>query len=226
MAPLPLRTATDVVAPGEEAIAYEAANKTKSFMLDDGATVDYTRGGSETPVAYLSLDIPLRVGAPVTFTAPTVLTYTYGAWTLQPTTPVNGSTSPSDLPVSWTNTREVAPDPVGGEIKISSFNVLNYFSTTGDELTGCTFYTDRQKNPVTVNSGCDARGAADQEDFERQQAKIVSAINTMGASVLSLEEIENSATFDKDRDEALNTLVDALNAAAGEEKWAAVPSPS
>lgn len=222
----PLRTATDVVKPGEEAIAYEAANKEKTFVLEDGSTVDYTRGGSETPVAYLSQDNPLRIGAPVTFQHPAVLSYSFDAWTLQPTTTVNGSTSPSDLPVSWTNTREAAPDPVGGEVSISSFNVLNYFSTTGDELTGCTFYKDRQNNPVTVNSGCDARGAANHENFERQQAKIVSAINTMDVSVLSLEEIENSAVFGKDRDEALNTLVDALNAAAGENKWAAVPSPA
>ncbi len=222
----PLRTATDVVKPGAEAIAYEAANKAKAYVLDDGSTVDYTRGGSEIPLAYLSQDNPLRIGALVTFQHPAVLTYSFDAWTLQPTTPVNGTTSPSDLPVSWNNTRESAPDPVGGEISISSFNVLNYFSTTGDELTGCTFYKDREYNPITVNSGCDARGAANQENFERQQAKIVSAINTLDVSVLSLEEIENSAVFGKDRDEALNTLVDALNAAAGENKWAAVPSPA
>ncbi|WP_458933126.1 hypothetical protein, partial [Enterococcus faecium] len=44
--------------------------------------------------------------------------------------------------------------------------------------------------------------------------------------VVSLEEIENSAQFGKDRDAALSTLVSALNAAAGSEQWAFVPSPA
>ncbi|WP_239478550.1 ExeM/NucH family extracellular endonuclease [Rothia sp. ZJ1223] len=221
----PLRTATDVVAPGAAAIEYEAANKAKAYVLDDGSTADYTRGGSSTPVPYIGTATPLRVGASATFAKPVIMSFSFGAWTLQPTAPVSGKTADSDLPVSWTNTREAAPDAVGGELSISSFNVLNYFSTTGDELTGCKYYTDREKNPITVSGGCDARGAANQENFERQQAKIVAAINTLDASVISLEEIENSAVFGKDRDEALNTLVAALNAAAGSEKWAAVASP-
>ncbi|KEP72456.1 hypothetical protein HR12_44810, partial [Microbacterium sp. SUBG005] len=52
-------------------------------------------------------------------------------------------------------------------------------------------------------------------NLERQQAKIVAAVNGLGADVVSLEEIENSAVFGKDRDDALSTLVDALNAALG-----------
>ena len=69
------------------------------------------------------------------------------------------------------------------------------------------------------------RGAAEDEDLARQQAKIVSAINGLGADVVSLEEIENSAKFGEDRDAAVGTLVDALNAQAGAGTWEFVPTP-
>ena len=70
------------------------------------------------------------------------------------------------------------------------------------------------------------RGAADDTDLARQQAKIVKAINGLKADVVSLEEIENSAKFGEDRDAAVSTLVDALNAEAGAGTWKFVPSPS
>ncbi len=82
--------------------------------------------------------------------------------------------------------------------------------------------------PITANT-CPApgpRGAANDENLTRQQDKIVAAINGLGADVVSLEEIENSAKFGKSRDAALSTLVGALNAALGSEQWAFVPSPA
>ena len=39
---------------------------------------------------------------------------------------------------------------MGGDVKLATFNVLNYFTTTGDSLTGCTSYTDRDGDPITV----------------------------------------------------------------------------
>ena len=102
---------------------------------------------------------------------------------------------------------------MGGNLKIASFNVLNYFPTTGDQLAGCTFYKDRDGNPITVQGGCDARGAANAENLKRQQDKIVAAIAKSGADVVSLMEVENSAQFGKNRDDALAKLVDALNIA-------------
>ncbi len=44
--------------------------------------------------------------------------------------------------------------------------------------------------------------------------------------MVSLEEIENSAKFGEDRDAAVGTLVDALNAEAGAGTWKFVPTPS
>ena len=112
--------------------------------------------------------------------------------------------------------------------------MLNYFNTTGEDFdarpgTTCSFFSDREGNRVQVSS-CSPdgpRGAAQLDDFERQQAKIVTAINTMNADVVSLEEIENSVKLigETDRDDALKALVSALNSAAGTTRWAHVPSP-
>ena len=59
---------------------------------------------------------------------------------------------------------------------------------------------------------------------QRQQEKIVKAINALDADVVGLMEIENSAALGEQTDEALATLVTALNGAAGANTWAYVPS--
>lgn len=223
----PLLQPTAVGVPGSpEAAAQAADNAARRVLLDDGATTDYGRSANASvPLPYLTPDTPMRIGAPVDFVAPVVLGYSFDEWRLQPTTHVTGE-NPEDAPVLAENTRTAAPEDVGGDLQLATFNVLNYFTTTGEELSGCSYYTDRADDPVTVHGGCLARGAAEQEDLERQQAKIVAAINALDAEVVFLEEIENSAKFGKDRDQALSDLVDALNAAAGAEVWAFVPSPA
>ncbi|MCW4458815.1 ExeM/NucH family extracellular endonuclease [Microbacterium sp. MPKO10] len=217
--------------PGTPAYQAEVDRaEAEGVTLDDASTADYTNpANSDTPLPYLSLENPVRVGAAVTFTDPVVLDYRFSTWKFQPTHVVTGDT---DQPVTFENTREAAPQDVGGDVKLGTFNVLNYFATTGDQRPGCTsFYTDRDGNPITVRDSspadCQVRGAADAENLERQQAKIVAAINALDADVVSLEEIENSLAAGKDdRDYALSVLVDALNEAAGSDVWAFVPSPA
>src|SRR4029079_9451091 len=78
-----------------------------------------------------------------------------------------------------------------------------------------------------VNScpGNGPRGAWDAPNLERQQAKIVKAINALDADVVGLMEIENSLAVSGTKDAALSTLVAALNADAGiPGRWAFVPS--
>ena len=221
----PLFQATDVVSPGDEAIAYEEESAQRAYVLDDGASADYTGSASDVPVPYVSTDDPLRVGGAATFADPVVVAYGFDMWRLQPTEWLTGENADDVQAATFEDTREAAPQDVGGDITVSSFNVLNYFTTTGDQLNGCSSYEDREGNPTTVSGGCDARGAWDADNLERQQSKIVDAINGLDASVLSLEEIEQSAAFDKDRDESLSILVDALNEDAGSEKWAFAESP-
>src|SRR5919106_4357738 len=105
------------------------------------------------------------------------------------------------------NPRPAAPDP-GGDLQVGSFNVLNYFITFG---------------------GDDDRGAPNVAEFEQQQAKIVEAINGLGAEVVSLQEIQDTSDeappAGPDPDTAVERLVEALNTDAGSERWAAVPAP-
>ncbi|MDT0117347.1 ExeM/NucH family extracellular endonuclease [Microbacterium sp. PRF11] len=226
----PLRTPTDVARPDTpEYVAAVADNKARGVVLDDGASINFLSDANKgTALPYVSLTDPVRVGAPVTFTRPVILDYRNNAWKFQPTQQLTVANAQDVQPATFANTRTASPAPVGGDLKISSFNVLNYFTTTAASV-GCTsVYRDREGNPITADT-CPApgpRGAADDANLKRQQDKIVAAINGLGADVVSLEEIENSAKFGKNRDAALSTLVGALNAALGSEQWAFVPSPA
>jgi LPXTG-motif cell wall-anchored protein len=222
-----LPQATDVHRPGTpEAKALEEENLDREVVLDDGATVNFLQADKDVPLPYLSKNAPVRVGAKASFTSPVVLGFDHEKWRFQPTTRLTGNNADAVQPTAFTDTRSDAPESVGGQVSLASFNVLNYFTTTGDQLDGCEYYDDREGNHITVRDGCDARGAANAESLKRQETKIVTAINKVDASVVSLMEIENSAAFGDDRDAALSTLVDRLNEAAGSEKWAFVPSPA
>ena len=218
---------TDVHRPATpEAKALEAENLDREVVLDDGATVNFLKTDKDVPLPYLSQDEPVRVGAQANFTSPVVLGFDHEKWRFQPTTRLTGDNAEAVQPTSFTDTRTETPEAVGGQVSLASFNVLNYFTTTGDQLSGCQYYDDREGNHITVRGGCDARGAANAESLKRQETKIVTAINKLDASVVSLMEIENSAAFGKDRDDALATLVKRLNEAAGAEKWDFVDSPA
>jgi 5'-nucleotidase len=237
----PLRQPTDVAppfdsAPGADNSAYNAVvadNAARLVTLDDGASLNFLNAANQgVPLPYLTPAKPVRVGAPATFTQPVVVDWRNGQWDFQPTQRLTADNADAVQPATFANTRETSPAAVGGDVKIASFNVLNYFTTTGDDYVAgggsCTFYDDRAGNPITVNDcGEDGpRGAADDESLQRQQDKIVHAINALDASVLSLEEIENAAKFGEDRDASLAALVQALNADAGSSKWAYVPTPT
>jgi LPXTG-motif cell wall-anchored protein len=216
---------TDVERPGTpEAKALEEENLDREVILDDGATTNFLKTDKDVPLPYLSKDDPVRVGAKASFTSPVVLGFDHEKWRFQPTTRLTGDNAEAVQPTTFTDTRSDAPENVGGQVSLASFNVLNYFTTTGDQLDGCEYYDDREGNHITVRGGCDARGAANAESLKRQETKIVTAISKLDASVVSLMEIENSAAFGDDRDEALATLVDRLNEAAGTKKWDFVPS--
>ncbi len=221
----PLRQPTDVARPGTpEAAAVAADNANRRLAVDDGASINFGSAANQGLVpTFVSLDEPVRVGASASFAGPMVLEWRNSTWKLQPTAPIVGAASASDG-VTFANTRAAAPAEVGGDLSIASFNVLNYFTTLGATTAGCTSYNDRTGDPVTVNTGCDARGAWDPDDLVRQQEKIVTAINTLDADVVGLMEIENSLVVDGIVDEATATLVAALNAAAGEARWAFIPS--
>ncbi|PPF47297.1 glutamate--cysteine ligase [Pseudoclavibacter sp. AY1F1] len=225
-----LVTPTEVGEPGSaEAVAQAEYNEAHSVILDDGASTDFLRreGGrminADIPLPYLSITTPVTVGATATFTEPVVVHYSFDSYRFQPTTTLTGADA---APVSFSDARETAPEQVGGDLQLGTFNVLNYFTSLGVDYCGSTQnYTDRDGNPISAN-GCLPRGAWDEENLARQEAKIVAAINQLDADIVALEEIEDSSDFGKDRDAALVDLVAALNESAGTQRWAHVPSPA
>ena len=126
----------------------------------------------------------MRVGADVTLHGAFVVDHRNGLYKIQPTSPVEGE---GDDVATIEQTRTGQPEDVGGDIRLATFNVLNYFPTTGTEWIGagtgrtCTSYDDREGNPITVReckvnnvvTSTAPRGAWDTENLERQRAKSV-----------------------------------------------------
>ena len=181
----------------QEAAQVAAKNTSRRIVLDDAVTART----STTARPYLSPSTPVRVGDELALTAPVVLGYGFGQWRLQPADgTADGTFSPQ-------NTRQAAPGPVGGDVRVGAFNVLNYFTTL---------------------SGPVARGARTPSELEEQAGKIVPAISALGADVVTLMEIEDTDSTGAspgDADGALADLVARLNARAGDDRWAYVPMP-
>ena len=121
-----------------------------------------------------------------------VMSHAFGSYRIQPTQGANYAID---------NPRTIEPDPVGGILKVASFNVLNYF-TTLDE--GATRFTCGPSQ----DQGC--RGADNATEFTRQRDKIIAALTVIDADVVGLIEIENNLY-----DDAVLDLIDGLNAANG-----------
>ena len=232
---LPLISPTQVANPTENPVAL--ANRVKYnnahlVVLDDGADVDYVSSAVEDvqKFPWLTPTHTVRMSAPVTFVKPVVFDYRNSFWRLQPQARIPAGDD-GESQVSIGQNRPVTPEDVGGDVKIATFNVLNYFNTTGEAYAAsagdrtCTYYTDREGARITNNTcqqpdptpGSTAflpgpRGAANDVNLLRQQTKIVRAINTMDVDIMGLEEVENSIKLgEADRDDALKALVAALN---------------
>lgn len=186
-----LDTPTAVVEPGAAALELAAANLENSITLDDGRGSQNPDPAIHPDGELFTLEHSFRSGDLVQ-NATGVLDYRFSTWGVQPT-------QGADFTVA--NERPGVPD-VGGDLKISSFNVLNYFTSI---------------DPTPTNDRDDDyhRGADTAEEFQRQQDKIVSALAAIDADVFGLLEIENNGT-------AVQNLADALNARVGAGTYAAV----
>ncbi|WP_203580747.1 ExeM/NucH family extracellular endonuclease [Microbacterium hibisci] len=181
---------THTYEPGTpEQAALAAANLAAQIIVDDARSRQnpdplrhpngepYTlqnllRGGDVLTGVTGILDQRVRTGD----TNPQV--FSYG---IQPTAPIGYQVA---------NPRPEAPE-VGGDLKVASFNVLNYFTTLG------------------------SRGAENPTELARQQAKIVSALAEIDADVFGLIEIENNGDAVPPAVPAVETLTNALNAVVG-----------
>ncbi|NDW01086.1 MULTISPECIES: ExeM/NucH family extracellular endonuclease [unclassified Salipiger] len=101
-----------------------------------------------------------------------------------------------------TTPRETEAPDVGGSITVSSFNVLNFFTSLEDE--GLTAGPD----------GAEVRGASNAEEMARQLDKLVSALTALDSDVIGLLELENEiGDQNGDGQFAIGYIVDALNIA-------------
>jgi 5'-nucleotidase len=205
----------------EAADAQEERNAEHRVVLSDGSSTVFDKAGSPGTPPFITRKSDVRVGDTARLTEPVVVDWRNGAWTL---TPTRATAAGDEVATIKDKAPEKVPN-VKGDVSVASFNVLNYFTTLGTASSTC------KPNPVstdgtpsTVASGCDQRGAWDAADLDRQQTKIVKAINALDSSVTGLMEIENSAKLGEAKDEATKTLVAALNKAAGRAKWDYVPS--
>ncbi|MEO1683991.1 MAG: ExeM/NucH family extracellular endonuclease [Cyanobacteria bacterium J06631_12] len=99
------------------------------------------------------------------------------------------------------NPRPESPEEVGGSLKVVSFNVLNYFTTLDTS------------GSQTAN-GSNPRGADNQDEFDRQTEKLVTAIRAIDADILGLVELENDF-LEGSSGNAIENLVNELNALEG-----------
>lgn len=203
---------TQVTTPGPAALALQAKNNRNRIIIDDHLNdqnpdpILFGRGGQP-----LSAGNTLRGGDSVTDMIG-VMTYTWAghaasgnAFRVRPVGTLGGVV-PDFQP---SNPRPSTPEPVGGSVRVASFNLQNYFNTFGPG--NCTAGVGGE--PV------DCRGAANDLELERQAAKIVAAIVGLDADVIGLQELENDGYGPES---AVADLVDRLNAATAPGTYAAI----
>lgn len=195
-------------AGSNEAKALAQENAANMIVLDDGIFV------APATIPYLAADGTVRAGDTVSDLTGVLDFGAIGgggaAFKVQPTvTPV----------FSRTNERLPAPVLAGGNVKVASANVLNFFTTFtnggdawGRTGQGCTI------GGTTRASNC--RGADNMAEFVRQRDKIVESLSAVNADVVGLMEIQNNG------DIAAAYLVDQLNAKMGAGTYAVVPKPA
>ena len=188
-----------------EALAMSDSNARRRILLDDGLSLQ-----NPSPTPYFAADNTLRAGdllpsgvsGVIDYGLATNSTGGHSDYKIHPT---------EEVVFSRENVRPVSPAPVGGNVRVGAFNVLNYFTTLDAAGSAGCF-------PSGTRSDC--RGADSTIEFTRQRDKIVRAIVGLHADVVGLMEIENNGNT------AVQNLVTALNAAAGANTYASVAMPT
>ena len=208
-----LETPTNRFRPGTtQRLAMADENARRRIVLDDGSSLQ-----NPNPTPYLGAAALPRAGDVVTGVLTGVIDF--GLATNSNTDPGDYKIHPTVAPVfASANPRTSAPAAVGGNVKVGSFNVLNYFTTftDGSNVAGQTGQGCSLGNSVSA-SNC--RGANNLNEFLRQRAKIVEALAAIDADALGLMEMQNNGNI------AAQNLVDALNARIGAALYAVVSLP-
>lgn len=194
-----------------QAINLAYANVRSRIILDDGTSTQ-----NPNPTPYIGVDNTLRAGdtvAQVTgvidYGLATSSNTGFGDYKIHPTSAVSFSRA---------NVRTNAPEMVAGNIKVASFNVLNFFTTFTDGTTADGLSGQGCSLGGNLAAG-NCRGASNLAEFNRQRSKIIAAIGAINADVVGLMEIQNNGNV------AVQNLVDGLNSALGAGTYAALPLP-
>lgn len=206
-------TPTNRFRPGAQAATLADEQARGRLILDDGSSV---QNPNPTPYAAAFNGVP-RAGDTV---GPLTGVIDYGLTTASNAGAGAYRLHPTEAPVfSASNPRMTAPEAVGGNVRVASMNVLNFFTTftngataSGQTGQGCTL------GASTLAGNC--RGADSATEFARQRTKIVEALAGLNADVVGLMEIQNNGSV------APQNLVDALNARVGAGTYAVVPDPA
>ena len=182
---------TELAPPGPAAQGIAAENARLMLRLDDGRTSRDPKTLWFLPGKRLKAEAPLRVGS-VLGGVTGVIDQRFGSYRLQLSEAI-GSIEQAPRP---------APPQVGGDRRIAGFNLLNLFNGDGQ---GGGFPTER--------------GAASEQDFQRQQAKLVATVQALDPDLAALMEIENDGYGP---DSSIAGFVAALNAAGPHRDWAFV----
>ncbi|MGE0103972.1 MAG: ExeM/NucH family extracellular endonuclease [Blastocatellales bacterium] len=166
--------------------ALAAYNDRNQIVLDDGTTQQ-----NPNPIPFIGPgDSTIRLGDSVANLSG-VMHFGFGVYRIEP------NTAPSFTSL---NPRPASPDPVGGTVKVASYNVLNFFATTG------------------------GRGASNAAELTRQLGKLIPSLVALDADVIGLVELEKGTAATPDA--AVNLLVAELNAVLGAGTYAAVATPA
>ena len=191
-------------ADSAEAASLADDNARRRILLDDGTSIQ-----NPNPTPYIGADNTLRAGDTIPGVTGVI---DYGLATNFTDGLSDYKIHPTVTPVfTRDNPRPAAPSAVGGNVRVGSFNVLNYFTTLDAAGSAGCF-------PSGTRSDC--RGADSAAEFTRQQDKIVRAIAALNADAVGLMEIENNGNA------AAQSLVNALNAFVGAGSYAVVGLPT
>ena len=195
-------TPTASVEPGAPAQAAALAYLLDSITLDDGRTSQNPDPAIHPNGLTFDMTNLFRGGGTVT-NVTGVMDYYSNLYRVQPTTGAD---------YEDTNPRTETPDITEGDVKIASFNVLNYFVTLDGSGSIC-----------GPSSNQECRGADDANEFTRQRAKILSALDAIDADIYGLMEIENDRPGGQD---PVADLVAGLNEINGAGTYAYINTGS
>jgi predicted extracellular nuclease len=208
-----LKKPGNIFRPGSsEATQLSNKNLRSRITLDDGSNAQ-----NPNPIPFIGFDNTLRAGDVAESITGVI---DHGLITASATGPRDYKIHPTVTPIfSRENPRTATPDAVGGNVKVASFNVLNYFTTfvNGNTASGLTGQGCSLGGSVSA-SNC--RGANNLVEFNRQRNKTINAIAAIDADIVGLMEIQNNGAV------AMQNLADGLNAKVGANTYAIVPDPT